>query len=783
MANRGRVFLVCAGLVLATAAAYQPVFKNGFVNFDDDVYVTENSNIKNGFTWQSVSWALTSAHAENWHPLTWLSHILDYKLFGLNPAGHHLTNLMLHIINTLLLFFILQKMTGSTWPSAFVAALFAIHPLHVESVAWIAERKDVLSTLFWLLTILAYWHYTQRPTLLRYSGTLILFSLGLMAKPMLVTLPFVLLLLDYWPLKRAVDSKRTIFKLVLEKLLFIVLAAISSVITYSLQTKTGIDILPLSTRISNAAVSYFSYIGKMIYPAGLAVFYPYPLGGIIAWKITIAAILLVVITITVILARRRYLLVGWLWYLGTLVPIIGLVQVGDQAMADRYTYLPLIGIFIMLAWSAVEIINRIQVRGFVPAIISALIIIALLICTRIQLSYWQNSFTLFERALAVTKNNYKIHYDLGYELISQGDMEEGINHYRRATEIAPENTNIRYNLANALCSQGKNDEAIGEYRKVIGYDKNYADAYNNLGYALLQQGKLDEAATCFRETLKIKPDMVNALVGLSQVLATHPNPNTRDAALAVELSERAAKLTNNHNAKVLGTLAVSYEAVGRFDEAVKTEEAALNLAIAENNTQLVDNTRKLLALFKERKSYQITSSPIAEPSPKPEAKRQWAKPIEAEGLPNCYKVSEDLYRGAQPCDEGMKQLEKLGIKTVVNLREFYSDSNANISDEHISVKPWHPEDEDAVRFLKIVTDKSRTPVFVHCQYGADRTGTMCAIYRIAVQGWSKDEAIEEMTKGNFGFHEIWGNLVEYIRGLDIEKIKQQAGIKQSTTAQ
>jgi tetratricopeptide (TPR) repeat protein len=592
--------------MLVTVAAYQPVFKNGFVNFDDDVYVIENSNIKNGFTSQSILWALTSSHADNWHPLTWLSHIIDYRFFGLNPAGHHFISVLLHTINTLLLFFILQKMTGSVWPSAFVAALFAIHPLHVESVAWVSERKDVLSALFWLLTMLAYWYYTQGPTLLRYSGTLILFSLGLMAKPMLVTLPFALLLLDYWPLKRIIDSKRSILKLVLEKLPFIVFAAISSVITYNLQTKTGIDILPLGARISNAAVSYISYIGKMIYPAGLSVFYPYPLGGITAWKITFAAILLVVITITAILARRRYLLVGWLWYLGTLVPVIGFVQVGDQAMADRYTYLPLTGIFIMLAWSAAEIINRIHARIFVPAIISAIILIVLLICTRIQLSYWRDSVTLFERALAVTKNNYMMHYDLAYELISQGHLDEGISHYRQATEIAPENTNIRYNLANALNSQGKIDEAIGEYRKITGYDKNYVNAYNNLGYALLQQGKLDEATTCFREALKIKPDMVNALVGLARVMAIHPNPNTRDAAQAVELSERATKLTNNHNAKVLDALAVSYAAVGRFDEAVKTEEAALNLAVAENDTQLIDSIRKVLASLKEKKPYSIT---------------------------------------------------------------------------------------------------------------------------------------------------------------------------------
>jgi tetratricopeptide (TPR) repeat protein len=416
----------------------------------------------------------------------------------------------------------------------------------------------------------------------------------------------VLLLLDYWPLKRTVNSKRSILKLVLEKLPFMILAAISSVITYNLQTKTRIDILPLGARISNAAVSYISYIIKMIYPAGLSVFYPHPLGGTTAWKITLAAVLLVFITITAILTRRRYLIVGWLWYLGTLVPVIGFVQVGDQAMADRYTYLPLTGIFIMLAWSAVEIINRIHVKTFVLATISALIIIALLICTRTQLSYWRDSITLFKQALAVTKNNYKMHYNLGYELISQGYLDEGISHYRQALEIAPENANISYNLANALYSQGKIDEAIEEYHKTIISDKNYVDAYNNLGYALLPQGKLDEATTCFGEALKIKPDMVNALVGLAQVLIIHPNPNKRDAALAVELSEQAAKLTNNQNAKVLDTLAVSYAAVGRFDEAVKTEEAALNLAVAENDTQLIDSIRKGLALFKKRKPYSIT---------------------------------------------------------------------------------------------------------------------------------------------------------------------------------
>ena len=726
--NRKIVIFVYAGLVIATIIAYQPVCKNDFVNYDDNVYVTDNANIKNGLTRQSLAWAFTSGYAENWHPLTWISHILDYRIFGPNPVGHHLTNVLLHIINTLLLFYVLQKLTGAFWPSAFVACVFAIHPLHVESVAWVSERKDVLSTLFWLLTMLAYARYVKRPSISRYAGALMLFSLGLMAKPMLVTLPFALLLLDYWPLNRPVNSRRSILNLLLEKVPFFVLAAISSVITYNLQTKTGMEILPFGLRLSNAVVSYISYIGKMIYPADLSVFYPYSLGNLPAWKVITAAVLIAAITILTFLAarQRRYLPVGWLWYLGTLVPVIGIVQVGDQAMADRYTYLPLVGIFIMLAWSVAEIAGKTQVRRIASAVLTAFILAAFLICTRMQISYWRDSITLFERALAVTKNNYKMEYALGYELVSQGHLDEGIIHYRRAIEIAPVNTEIRYNLANCLRRQGKIDEAIEQYRLTLQYKSDDADTHNNLAYSLLLQGKFDEAKTHFIEALNINPDHYSALTGLAQVLATHPNPALRDPELAVELAERAASLTNNQNKTILDTLAAAREA----NRAAVTE---------------------------------------------------WAKPIALPGLQNFHKVSDTLYRGAQPTEEGMRQLEKLGIKTIVNLRSFHSDrdeiKDAKFNYEHIYMKPWHAEDEDIVKFLRIVTDANLTPVFVHCQHGSDRTGTMCAIYRIAVQGWSKDKAIEEITKGDFGFHEIWVNLPDYIREVDIEKIKKQAGLK------
>jgi len=607
MANRGQIILICAGLVLATFIAYQPVFNNGFVGYDDDVYVTDNADIKNGFTTQSIFWAFTTSRATNWHPLTWLSHILDYRLFDLDPAGHHLTSLLLHITNTLLLFYVLRKMTSALWPSAFVACLFALHPLHVESVAWVSERKDVLSSMFWLLTMLAYAHYANRPSILRYSATLVLFSLGLMAKPMLVTLPFALLLLDYWPLNRPLDSRRSILKLLLEKVPFLVLSAACSAITYLVQEKTTMEVLPIGGRISNALISYISYIGKLFFPSGLNVFYPHTMGVTPAWKVVLAGLLLAVITVAAILAarKRRYLPVGWLWYLGTLVPVIGFVQVGEQSMADRYTYIPSIGIFIILAWSIAEILRRFRVSKIIPIASCVLIFVILIICTRTQITYWRDSETLFNRSLAVTKNNYKMEYALGHEFISQGRLDEAIARYRRALEIAPVIPEIRYDLANILRRQGKIDEAIEQYRLTIVYKKDYADAYNNLGFALLSQARFDEAEASFDETLKIKPDMVYALVGLAQVLAVKPNPDSNDTSMAVELAERAASLTGNKNATVLDTLAIAYAAAGRFDDALKAGQSALELASDENNSQLASAIAKRLDLYKIKKPYSI----------------------------------------------------------------------------------------------------------------------------------------------------------------------------------
>ncbi len=375
-----REILICLFLVLATLTVYWQVGNYEFVNFDDDKYIIENFHVQKGLTRDSVIWAFTATHVSNWHPLTWLSHMLDFQLYGLNPSGHHLTNVFFHLVNTLLLFLVLKLMTGALWRSGLVAALFAVHPLHVESVVWVAERKDVLSTLFWMLTLWAYLGYTKRPGVKRYLVILLAFALGLMAKPMLVTLPFVLLLLDYWPLKRielgqsaiglpAASQPSTIankpgaqaFRLLLEKTPMFVLAAVSSVVTFIVQKSGGavgaLETYPFKIRMANALLSYVIYLKKMIWPQNLAVFYPHPGQSLPMWQAAGAGLLLVVVSIAVIRAGRRYpyLPVGWLWYVGTLVPVIGLVQVGDQAMADRYTYVSLIGLFIVVAWGVPDV--------------------------------------------------------------------------------------------------------------------------------------------------------------------------------------------------------------------------------------------------------------------------------------------------------------------------------------------------------------------------------------------------------------------------------------------
>ncbi|MGA2465783.1 MAG: tetratricopeptide repeat protein [Thermodesulfobacteriota bacterium] len=536
-------FLISLCLIVVILAVFWKVHDCEFVSFDDYPYVAENPYVKAGLTFKSVTWAFTAMHANNWHPLTWLSHMLDCELYGLNPAGHHLTNLLFHIGNTLLLFLVLKWMTGILWRSGFVAALFALHPLHVESVAWVAERKDVLSTFFWMLTMWAYVRYAKGPRIDRYLLVLLFFALGLLSKPMLVTLPFVLLLLDYWPLERfqfgqlsgnrnPYSSKSTSssnqralsFRLVLEKVPFLALSAVSSFLTFIAQQKGGtvksFELFSLENRIANALVSYVNYIEKMIWPHPLAILYPHP-GMLPIWQVIGAGLLLVCVSVLAIHSARRhpYLVMGWLWYLGTLVPVIGLVQVGMQAMADRYTYVPLIGLFVIIAWAVPDILKEWRYRKIVFNILASLVLSIFMILTRMQIQYWKNSIALFGHTVKVTVNNHIAEDGLGLALAHQGRLDEAIAHFAESLRIYPNYYATHYNLGLALALQGNIEKAMIHYAEALRLKPNYAEAHNKLGIALIHEGRKKEAIAHFTEAVQIKPDYVEAYSNLGDSLA------------------------------------------------------------------------------------------------------------------------------------------------------------------------------------------------------------------------------------------------------------------------
>lgn len=560
MPDKRYVLLICAGLVLATVIAYGQLYNSDFVYYDDDMYVIENSHVNNGITGESISWAFTTGHAYNWHPLTWLSHMLDCQLFGTEPGWHHLTNLLLHLVNTLLLFGVLKRMTGALWQSGFVAAVFALHPLHVESVAWISERKDVLSTLFWLLTMAAYVRYFKRPSLSRYLLTLLAFSLGLLSKPMLVTLPFVLLLLDYWPLGRfkfeqttkdtepqirksaiAASQWRVIYQLIWEKVPFLALAAVSSIVTFLVQRSGGALVqtgtLSLDVRIANSLVSYLRYVAKMIYPGRLAVFYPY---HSLSLLLAIACfVILVAVTAAVIYVgrRRQYLPVGWFWYVGTMVPVIGLVQVGSQSIADRYTYVPLIGLFIIIAWGASELSARWRYQKIVLGICSATVLTILLISTRMQVRHWQNSFTLFEHTLAVTEGNSITHNHYGAFLLQQRRFDQALAQFNEALRISPGFHEVRKNRGSALLDMGKFDEAIATFGELLLAAPDWPDAHYWLGVAYAQKGAYQQAIKPFKEALRLSPGWPEAYNDLALVYLLLANYD-----LAIENYKQALRL-------------------------------------------------------------------------------------------------------------------------------------------------------------------------------------------------------------------------------------------------
>jgi tetratricopeptide (TPR) repeat protein len=492
---------ICIGLVAINLFAFASVRNNDFINYDDPQYVSENPHIAQGLTWQAVSWAFTSGYAFNWHPLTWISHLLDIQFHGLNAGLHHVTSLMLHTATTVLLFCFLLWTTGAAGPSAFVAALFAVHPLHVESVVWAAERKDVLSALFLMLTLCAYVAYVRRPATRRYVLVFLLFAAGLMAKPMLVTVPFALMLLDVWPLGR--KSPLT------EKLPLSALAAASSVVTFLVQRQGGavaaLEALPLKFRVQNAIVSYAAYVGDMLWPTGLAPFYPYkPLPG---WLVALSALGIMAVSAGALaIARRRpYIAVGWLWYLGTLFPVIGIVQVGDQARADRYTYIPLIGLFVMAAWGLPELLARWKYRNRVLAAAAGLAVAVCAIGTQQQVRRWKNSVTIWEHALQATTDNDLAHANLAIALWEQGKVSESITHYKESLRIKPGVASVHGDLGVALENQGDVDGAIRELQEAAKLKPLEATYQYNLGVLAQRKGDTADARRYFEATLSINP--------------------------------------------------------------------------------------------------------------------------------------------------------------------------------------------------------------------------------------------------------------------------------------
>ena len=574
------VFLVSLCLIVAILISYSQVINFDFVGYDDQEYITENSIVQKGLTAEGLKWAFTTFQSANWHPLTWLSHMLDCEFYGLNPTGHHWTNVEFHIANTLLLFFIFQYMTGAIWKSSFIAALFALHPLHVESVAWVAERKDVISTFFWFLTILAYLRYIEKKVLVRYFIVLFFFILGLMSKPMLVTLPFVLLLLDFWPLKRfqikkGLQSDRVTFfgfqgflRLFLEKIPLFILVVISCCLTFLAQKKSyavkSLGSLPLIDRISNALVSYVTYALKMIWPSKLAVFYPHPGNTLPAWQIIGAALLIAAAIFSSIhtLKKYPYIIIGLFWYLGTLVPVIGLVQVGDQAMADRYTYIPLIGLFIIVSWGGFDLLRKWHYHKIIPILSAISVICVLAVCTFLQLAYWQNGITLFEHAIKVTSKNSVAHNNLGVLLSKEEKFDEAVYHFDEALKIKPNDSRTLYNKGCALREKGDFDKAAFFFKESLKINKDYAEAHNELAYILFVQGKPDEAILHCRNALKIKPDFTEAYNNLGNVLCFQGEIDKAVSLYKVALSLEPENVDIHYN------IGISYKKQGKLKKAM-----------------------------------------------------------------------------------------------------------------------------------------------------------------------------------------------------------------------
>ena len=638
-------------LTAITLAVFGQTIRYDFVNFDDDLYVYNSPAIKAGLTVKGITFAFISQHAGNWHPLTTVSHMLDCQLYGLNADWHHATNVFLHIIAVLLLFQVLRKMTDAPWKSAVVAALFAVHPLHVESVAWVSERKDVLSAVFFFLTLGAYVHYAQSRSIMRYLLVTVLFVAGLMAKSMLVTAPVVLILLDYWPLNRIrgqqADVGRPLLELVIEKIPLFVLSAGACVITFVLQKRaTGaIPPLPLLWRLENALASYVIYIWKTLWPTRLGVFYPHPNNTLSIGQVIFAVALLVAVTAAAAIFRsqRPYLLTGWFWYVVTLFPVIGVIQVGEQGHADRYTYLPSIGLFLAAVWFTADIakVRRSQSRLVVATAITTVLLPVLAWTAFVQTSYWRNSRTLWNHALAVTSDNDVAHNNLGYLCAERGELDEAISHFESAAKIRSGKTNPHYdagsafvqmNLADALARKDRSDEAMVHYEEAIRLQPYYADAYYNRGNVLFAKGRIDEAIADWEWTLQLQPNDADAHTSLGNAflrqgsfkdaiaqyemavalapedphsrnnlawtLATSSDDSIRDGAKAVGFAEQAVMLSGGREPQFLRTLGAAYAESGRFTEAIAAARQAAAIANMQGKRGLATSLEKDLVLYR-----------------------------------------------------------------------------------------------------------------------------------------------------------------------------------------
>jgi len=532
--RRYRTFLATLALAVTVLFLFFPASGHEFITLDDTDYILWNPIVSQGITWEGAGWAVTALHSSNWHPLTWLSHMLDVTCFGMDAGRHHLVSILIHTLNTVLLFFALFRMTGAFWRSISVAALFGLHPLHVESVAWVAERKDVLSGLFFMLVLLSYERYIRHGGVRRYILVVILFALGLMSKPMIVTVPFVLLLLDVWPLGRTPlappvdgsDRKLVPWRhLFLEKVPLLGLTLGSCTITYIAQQRgdaiSDFESLSFGARMSNALVSYVGYLGKALWPSSLAVFYPHSLISLPWWQTAGSTIILITITLAVLLRLgRSYLAVGWFWFLGMLVPVIGVVQVGSQAMADRYTYLPLIGLFTAAVWLLADTTPaNLPHRAKILGVFTITILAVLSVGSRSQVNNWKNSLTLYSHTLSVTSDNWLIHYNLGLALDREGRSDDAIAHFREALRINPDHAEAHNNLGVALEKVGRTDEAITHYTEALRLRPNYALAHNNIGVSLKKLGRMEEAVAHFREALRIRSDFAFAHYNIADSLA------------------------------------------------------------------------------------------------------------------------------------------------------------------------------------------------------------------------------------------------------------------------